>query len=379
MAIPLINLQREHDELYDAVHEAIETVIGHGRLVLGPEVEAFESQFAAYCQVKHCVGVGSGTDALALAMKGLGIGRGDEVITAASTSAATGLAIQQTGATPVLVDHDPATYTLDPRRLPAAITARTKAIIPVHLFGHPADMNAIRIIADEHGLLVIEDACQAHGARDHGRRCGSFGHAAAFSFRPGANLSGLGDGGAVVTDDAALAQWIRAARNYGSTAAQRHTVRGTNSRLDTVHAAVLGVKLPYLDEWNEMRRWLAARFGELLGETGLVLPDERGDVEHVYSHFVVRTTNRDELMAFLCRHGIEATVHCATPVHRQVAFGRGCVASGPLCHTETCSEQILSLPMGPFMSLDEVEEVAETISRWHVERPALELVHAENG
>lgn len=362
MEIPLVNLQRQHDELHDEIRDAIEDVMERGDFILGSAVEAFEEEFADYCDTKHCIGVGSGLDALTLAMKGLGVGPGDEVITAANTFIATVLAIKQTGATPVLVDHDPETYCLDPRRIPAAVTSRTKAIVPVHLYGHPADMAAIQFVANEHDLLVIEDACQAHGARYEGHRCGSFGHAAAFSFYPGKNLGGIGDGGAIVTSDDSLAQWLRAARNYGSTVKHRHAVRGVNSRLDTIQAAVLRVKLRYLDEWSEMRRWLASQYSELLEGTDLVLPTERDNTESVFHLFVVRTKNRDELLQALHRQGIGAGVHYPIPIHRQVAFGRGCSVPRPLTNSETMCDELLSLPICPFLALDDAEDVAHAVT-----------------
>ena len=361
MPIPLVNLQQQHDELYDEVRDAIDRVIDRNDFILGSEVKTFEEEFAAYCEAKHCIGVGSGLDALTLAMRGLGIGRGDEVVTAANTFVATALAIKQTGATPVLVDHDPNTYNLDPRRLSAAITPRTKAIVPVHLYGHPADMDPIQTIADEHDLLVIEDACQAHGARYKGRRCGSIGRAAGFSFYPGKNLGAMGDGGAVVTDDDSLATWIRAARNYGSTVKHRHAIRGVNSRLDSIQAAVLRVKLRYLDEWNETRRWLASEYCKLLGGSGLILPAETDDVEHVYHLFVVRHLDRDGLLEHLVRQGAKAAIHYPLPIHRQVAFGRGCLVPHPVTYTDTFCDQLLSLPMCPYLALGDVERVAHNV------------------
>lgn len=362
MSIPLVNLQRQHEEMHDEIRDAIESVINRGDFILGSEVEAFEEEFAAYCETQHCVGVGSGLDALTLAMKGLGVGPGDEVITAANTFAATALAIRETGATPVLVDHHPETYNLDPQRLSAAITSRTKAIVPVHLYGHPADMDAIQTIADEHELLVIEDACQAHGARYKGRRCGSIGQAAAFGFYPTKNLGAMGDAGAVVTDDDSLAQWLRAARNYGSAVKYRHTVRGVNSRLDSIQAAVLRVKLRYLDEWNSRRRWLAAQYCELLESAGVILPTEHDGSEHVYHLFVVRCQWRDVLLRHLHEREIGAEIHYPIPIHRQVAFARGCVVPNSLVNTDAFCDQLLSLPMCPYLTLDDVETVAHEVT-----------------
>lgn len=357
--IPLVNLQRAHEQLRDELQEAIAGVIRRGDFVLGSEVTAFEEAFARYCGVKHCIGVGSGLDALTLTLKGLDIGRGDEVLTVANTFVATALAIRHAGATPVLVDHDPDTYTLDPRRLPSAITSRTRAIVPVHLYGQPADMDAIQVIADEHGLVVVEDAAQAHGARYKGRRCGSLGQAAAFSFYPGKNLGAMGDAGAIVTNDDELAQWLRAARNYGSTVKYHHPICGFNSRLDSLQAAVLRVKLRYLDEWNDTRRRLADRYRQLLISAGVVLPVARDDVEHVYHLFVVRSSNRDALLEHLQAQGIGAGVHYPLPIHRQVSFGRGCIIPRPLVHTSKSCDEILSLPICPYLSEAEVETVAD--------------------
>ena len=362
MSIPLVNLDRQHEEMHDEIRRCIEDVIRSGDFVLGPEVEAFETEFAGYCGVKHCVGVGNGLDALTLALRGLGIGSGDEVITPANTFMATALAIKHVGATPVLIDHDPETYTIDPRRISAAVTSKTRAILPVHLYGHPAEMDTIRVIAAEHGLLVIEDACQAHGARYRGRRCGTLGDAAAFSFYPAKNLGAMGDGGAIVTNNDQLADWLRAARSYGATRKHHHPIRGVNSRLDSLQAAVLHAKLRYLDKWNETRRWLAARYCELLADVpGVVLPCEWEYVEPVYHLFVIRCRERDSLLAHLHQQGIGAGIHYPVPIHRQVAFGRGCVVAGPLTHTEASCDQLLSLPICPLLSLDEVETVVAEV------------------
>ncbi len=362
MSIPLVNLPRQHEEMYDALRDAIEGVIERGDFVLGQDVEAFEREFANYCEVKHCIGVGSGLDALTLALMGLGIGPGDEVITVANTFIATAIAVRRAGATPVLIDHDPETYTMDPRRIFAAITSRTRAILPVHLYGHAADMDAIGTIADEHGIVVVEDACQAHGARYKGRRCGSMGDAAAFSFYPGKNLGAMGDGGAIVTDRDELAAWLRAARNYGSTVKHRHTISGINSRLDTMQAAVLRVKLRELDEWNDRRCWLASRYCELLADLdGVVLPTESPDVEHAYHLFVIRCPQRDQLLKHLKAHGVDAGIHYPIPIHRQGDAAGGYVALHPLPNTESSCDALLSLPICPYLSEDDLESVVEHV------------------
>lgn len=363
MNIPLVDLKAQHEELHDEIQEAFLKAMERADFVLGTEVEAFEEEFADYCDVKHCITVGSGLDALTLTLRGLGIGSDDEVITQANTFIATALAIKHTGATPVLVDHDPQTHGLDPRKISAAITTRTKAIIPVHLYGHPADMDAIRTIAEEHGLIVIEDAAQAHGARYKGKRCGSMGQAGAFSFYPAKNLGAMGDGGAIVTNDDSLAQWCRSARNYGSTVKYRHAVRGYNSRLDNIQAAVLRIKLRYLDDWNDRRRWVASRYCELLEGVDVVLPTEREGVEHAYHLFVIRCAQRDRVLSDLNENGIGAAIHYPIPIHRQVAFGRGCIVPQALNTTEAFADELLSLPMCPFLSLDGVEAVAHEFTR----------------
>lgn len=364
MNIPLINLPRQHEQLRDEIQCAIARVLDRNDFILGSEVEAFEKEFAAYCDVKHCIGVASGLDALTLALRGCGVQPGDEVITAANTFIATALAIQQAGAIPVLVDHDPHSYNIDSRRIASAISSRTKAIIPVHLYGQPADMKAINAIAAEHGLAVIEDACQAHGARYQGQRCGGLGHAAAFSFYPGKNLGALGDGGAVCTNDDELADWVRSARNYGSRVKYRHDTRGWNSRLDTLQAAVLRVKLRYLDAWNERRRRLANTYREILSNFEVALPQTADDVEHVYHLFVIRSPQRDALMEHLKTQGISTQIHYPIPIHRQKAFSKGCLIPGALIQTESAADEILSLPLCPFTRETEVEYVATQIRRF---------------
>lgn len=357
MSIPLVNLQRMHDELAADIRAAIDAVVARGDYILGADVKAFEEEFAAYCGAKYCVGIGSGLDALYLAMKGLGIGPGDEVITAANTFIATALAIHQTGATPVLVDHHPHTYNLDPTRLTSAITRRTRAIIPVHLYGQPAEMDTIQAIANEHGLMVIEDAAQAHGARYKGRRCGTMGRAGCFSFYPGKNLGALGDGGAVVTNDECLAAWIRDARHYGSRVKYVHAIAGQNTKLDTIQAAVLRVKLRHLDAWNERRRQRAAQYMDLLESLPVDLPLSGKHVEHVYHLFVIRTRQRDELLSQLQSRGIGAGLHYPIPIHQQEALRSRCIVPQPLRNTERFCGQLLSLPMCPYLTPQETHTI----------------------
>jgi len=370
MRIPLVNLQRQHQTLRSEIRAAIDHVVDRGDFVLGREVSAFEHEFAAFCGAKHCIGVGNGLDALTIALKGVGVGRGDEVITVANTFIATALAIHHAGATPVLVDHDPNTYNLDPRRLSSAITPRTKAVLPVHLFGRPADMDAINAIAAEHGLAVIEDACQAHGARYQGRRVGTLGRAAAFSFYPGKNLGALGDAGAVVTNDDELADGLRATRNYGSTVKYHHTVRGFNSRLDSLQAAVLRVKLRHLEAWNETRRQRAARYRDLLVDADVVLPTLPTDAEHVFHLFAIECQNRDTVLQRLRDRDIDAGIHYPIPIHLQPAFAEHCRVPRPLPESQRSARELLSLPLCPFITELEVDTVAQAVLE-AVEQPTL--------
>lgn len=362
VTIPLVNLARQHEQLGDQIRCAISGVIERGDFILGREVTAFEGEFAAYCGAKHCIGVGSGLDALTIALKGLGVGPGDEVITQANTFVATALAVLHVGAKPVLVDHELLSFGIDPAKVIDAITPRTKAIIPVHLYGQACEMDALRDIADRHGLRIIEDACQAHGATYKGKRCGSLGDAAAFSFYPGKNLGALGDAGAIVTDNDELASWIRSARNYGSTIKYEHTVRGFNSRLDSVQAAVLRVKLQHLDRWNLVRRRLAGTYRELLQNFDVELPVELPDREHVYHLFVIQAANRDRLLTTLRERGIDAGIHYPKPIHRQVAFADASVDVGSLPNTESTCGRIFSLPLCPNLTEDEVGTVARELT-----------------
>jgi len=291
------------------------------------------------------------------------------VIVQDNTFVATALAVRHVEATPVLVDHDPDSYNLDPRRTAEAITSKTKAIIPVHLYGQPSDMDEINEIARENGLLVIEDGCQAHGARYKGRRVGSLGDAGAFSFYPGKNLGGMGDGGAIVTNNDALAQWVRAARNYGSTIKYRHTVQGFNSRLDSIQAAVLRVKLRYLDDWNAKRQHAATVYRKFLNGTAIELPAHLPTRDHVYHLFVVRVPRRDDLLKHLHEKGIGAGIHYPVPINRQEAMEGCCIVPQPLPESETCCDEILSLPIDPFITEQDIETVATEVTRWIKDNP----------
>lgn len=356
----------------DEIDAAIAAVLAGGRYILGQEVAAFEAEFAAYIGVGHAVGVASGTDALELALRAAGVGPGDAVFTVSHTAVATVAAVERCGAVPVLVDIDPTTYTMDPNRLedavhavlhaPSSVVRRPAAVVPVHLYGHPADMTAILAIARRYDLVVIEDCAQAHGATWCGRRVGAWGHLAAFSFYPTKNLAALGDGGAVVTDDADLAERVRLLRQYGWRRRYVSEVPGVNSRLDELQAAVLRVKLRHLDRENERRRQIAHTYTRLLAASGLVLPVSRPEAEPVYHQYVVRTPQRDALQARLTAAGIGTLVHYPQAVHQQPAYAGRLPAGGPLTHSETAVAQVLSLPMYPELTDEAVQDVVAAIT-----------------
>jgi dTDP-4-amino-4,6-dideoxygalactose transaminase len=345
---------------------------------LGPEVEGFEAAFSAYQGVGHAIGVASGTDAIELALRAAGIGAGDEVITVSHTAVATVCGIERAGAKPVLVDIDPVSYTMDPAAAAAAVTPRTKALVPVHLYGHPADMPALTALAGRHGLLLIEDCAQAHGARLGGRLVGTFGHLGAFSFYPTKNLGACGDAGAVITGDAQLAARLRRLRTYGQASRYRHLERGVNSRLDEVQAAILSVKLKHLDEHNRVRRALAARYDRLLEH--VACPQIRsggGEVYHVYHLYVVRHGDRDSLADRLRGQGVETLVHYPVPVHLQEAYADLGYRRGDLPVTERICARILSLPMCAALTTADIDAVAGAVNVCAAERGSQALAEAK--
>lgn len=368
MVIPVFDLQRQYAMLKPELDAAITGVLARGRFILGEEVAAFEQEFAAYCGVTQAVGVGSGTEALHLALAAAGIGPGDEVITVAHTAVATVAAIELTGAQPVLVDIDPVRYTLDPAQLTAALTPRTRAIIPVHLYGCPADLEPILTLARRHGLLVVEDCAQAHGACYQGRRVSGWGDMAAFSFYPTKNLGAYGDGGAVVTNDPQLAERVRLLRQYGWQERYVSHLKGLNSRLDELQAAILRVKLRHLDEWNTARRAMAARYTERLAGSGLGLPVAPPDTEPVYHLYVVRHPHRDALQAHLQARGIGTLVHYPVPVHLQPAYADLGYGPGCLPATEAAAREVLSLPLYPELGWGELDTVCDAVDDFLQER-----------
>jgi dTDP-4-amino-4,6-dideoxygalactose transaminase len=357
--VDFLNLKRVNGPHEPAIRAAMERVLESGWYILGEDGAAFEREFAAYCGVDHCIGVANGLEALQLILLALDIGAGDEVIVPANTFIASWLAVSLVGATPVPVEPDEHSYNIDPERIEAAITSRTRAIMPVHLYGQPADIDPIVDIARRRNLRVIEDAAQAHGARYRGRRAGSLGDAAGFSFYPGKNLGALGDGGAITTNDAALAARLRKLRNYGSDIKYQHEVAGLNCRLDELQAAVLRPKLAALDEENSRRCGIAAAYLAALEDLPIVLPVVAGGCEPVWHLFVVRAKQRDALQTHLAERGIGTAIHYPTPNHLQPAYAGHAWPALPL--TERIQREVLSLPMAPYLSAPEVEMVVRAL------------------
>jgi dTDP-3-amino-3,4,6-trideoxy-alpha-D-glucose transaminase len=361
LTVPFLDVSRQIAGLCPAIEAAIKTTLRSGSLVLGEAVQAFERDFAAYCGSRHAVGVGSGTDALALALEAVGAKPGHEVITAANTCIPTINGIERAGCVPVLSDVDPRTYTLTPACLEGKLSNRTYAIVPVHLYGQCADMEPITRFAESHGLKVVEDAAQAHGAEYRGQRAGSLGDAAAFSFYPTKNLGALGDAGAVVTDDPAVADMVRMARNHGEKERYRSIVPGRNSRLDELQAAVLSAKLPHLGAWNERRRSLAAGYARALGDAPVILPWEAPDRRHVFHLFVIRTARRDALRSTLAQRGVQTLIHYPRPVHAHPAYERLGKEPSSLATSERLCREVVSLPLYPELSDAELDEVSASV------------------
>lgn len=357
--VPFLDLRAQYLTIESEIREAIGDVMASCAFAGGRFVEEFESRFAGYCGTAHCVAVGNGTEALWIALVALGVGRGDEVITAANSFIATAEAVSMTGARPVFVDVDPATYAIDPDAAEAAVTPRTRAIIPVHLYGQCAEMDRLRAIADRHGLALLEDACQAHGAELGGRRAGSLGDAAAFSFYPGKNLGAYGEAGAVTTSDAALAARMRMLRDHGQSAKYHHDAIGWNARMDGIQGAVLTVKLRYIEQWTEARRAHAARYRELLsGLATTRLPTEGDGRRHVYHLYVVEVDERDAVKEALAAAGIHCGIHYPVPIPMQPAYGGTGRPTGTHPVAERAAGRLLSLPMYPELSDEQVARVA---------------------
>jgi dTDP-4-amino-4,6-dideoxygalactose transaminase len=362
--IPFLDLKAPYAELKRELDEAIARIVGSGWFIGGPEVEAFESEFAANCEAKHAVGVANGLDALHLALRAMNVGPDDEVIVPSNTYIATWLAVSHCGATPVPVEPNELTFNIDPSRIEAAITPRTRAILPVHLYGQPADMDPILAVARKHGLRVLEDGAQAHGARYKGRRLGAHGDAVAWSFYPGKNLGAMGDGGAVTTDNPEIADRVRVLRNYGSRVKYVNEMQGYNSRLDPIQAAILRVKLTHLDEWNARRAVIAERYRQGLSDCGLTLPHVPDGAEPVWHLYVVRHAQRDALQQALADAGVGTLIHYPIPPHMQQAYaGRGFIR-GAFPLAERIADTALSLPMGPHLRDEHLTDVIAHVARF---------------
>jgi dTDP-4-amino-4,6-dideoxygalactose transaminase len=357
MQIPFLDVGAAYKELKPEIDAAIARVLDSGWYILGPEVEAFEAEWATYCEAQYAVGVANGLDALQLALRAMGVGPGDEVIVPSNTYIATWLAVSQCGATPVPVEPVEATYNIDPALIEAAITPSTKVILPVHLYGQPADLDPILSIARKHGLRVLEDAAQAHGARYKRRRIGAHGDAVAWSFYPGKNLGALGDGGAVTTNDPDIAERLTVLRNYGSKVKYVNEVKGYNSRLDPIQAAVLRVKVHFLDVWNERRKRIANHYLQELKETGLKLPFVPDWAEHVWHLFVVRHQQRETVQKELGKAGVSTLIHYPIPPHKQEAYARGAMSKDAYPLSSNLANEVLSLPIGPQLDITSVEQV----------------------
>jgi len=359
--VPFVDLRAQYATVADEVTAAARQVTETADFILGEELARFEADFADYCGTRYAVGTDSGISSLELTLRALGVGAGDEVIVPAHTFIATASAVSFTGARPVLVDIDPCSFGLDSDRVEAAITPRTRAILPVHLYGHPADLEPLLEIARRRHVFVVEDACQAHGARYKGRRVGAFGLAGCFSFYPAKNLGAHGDGGAVVTDDQDLAERVRMLRNYGQREKYHHAVLAYNRRLDTLQAAILRVKLRHLDRWNEARRRIAAIYGEGLRGTEVRSPKVASDVEHVYHLYVIRTRARDAVRKHLAAQGVATGLHYPIPIHLQEAYRDLGHRLGDFPEAERAAAEGLSLPMYPEMTPAQTEYVIEAI------------------
>lgn len=361
MNVPFLDLHAAYLEVKDEIDAAVARVLDSGWYILGPEVEAFEAEWADYCGARFAVGVGNGLDALTLALRALGVGPGDEVIVPSNTYIATWLAVSAVGARPVPVEPDPATYTIDSARIEAALTPATKAILPVHLYGHPADLDPILELARRRGLFVVEDAAQAHGARYRGRRIGAHGDAVCWSFYPGKNLGALGDAGAVTTNREEVAERLRLLRNYGSRVKYVNEVKGVNSRLDPLQAAILRVKLRHLDEWNGRRWELASFYTQRLSQSGVQLPQVAPWAESAWHLYVIRSTQREDLQRYLTEAGIGTLVHYPIPPYRQQAYVKEGFGKGAFPLTSRLAGEVLSLPMSPHVTQGQAQLVVKQI------------------
>jgi len=363
--IPFVDLQAQYRQIKPEIDAAVLRVLDSAQFVLGPAVASFENDFAAYCQTSEAIGVNSGTSALQLSLLAAGVGPGDEVITVPFTFVATVAAIEYIGAKPVFVDVEPEYWTMDPARLKEALTSKTKAIIPVHLYGQAADMDPILEFARAHGLVVIEDACQAHGAEYKGRRCGSIGQLGCFSFYPGKNLGAYGEGGMVVTGNDDYARTMRMLRDWGAEKKYQHVLKGYNYRMEGIQGAVLRVKLRHLERWTQARRAAAARYDRLFADSDVCIPPEMSYSRHVYHIYAIRTPQRTKWQDALLREGIQTGIHYPTPVHLLPAYADLGYKVGAFPNSERAANEVLSLPMYPELPIEHVERVAAAIREFY--------------
>ena len=366
ITVPFVDLQAQYSSIRLVMRDAIQEVLDSGWFILGPQVEEFERAFAKYCGGGEAIGVGSGTDALHLALRACEVGPGDEVITVSHSYIATALAISQVGATPVFVDVDPVTYTMDVTKVEERLSARTRAILPVHLYGQPADLDPILEIAARNGLYVIEDACQAHGAEYAGKRVGAVGDIGCFSFYPAKNLGAYGDGGMVLTGRPELAERVGLLRNYGQVRKYEHSLKGFNSRLDELQAAVLLAKLTYLDTWNDARRRIAEQYHARLRPELLAPPSDGGRARHVFHLYVIRTPHRGALQEWLSGRGIHTQIHYPVPIHQQEAFRDVAALQAELPVTDQVTREVLSLPIYPELTEEQLDWVIKSVNDFPV-------------
>jgi len=366
MIIPFVDLKKQYVSIKKDVDAAIGRVLDNSWFILGRETDSFEKEFASYAGAKYGVGTGNGTDAIRLALMSCGIGRGDEVITVSFTAAFTALAVSSVGAIPVFVDIDADTYTIDTSRIEKAITGKTRAILPVHLYGHPADMLPVMSIAKKHGLFVIEDACHAHGAEYMGRKAGTIGDIGCFSFYPSKNLGAYGDAGMVLTDNKEFAGKVRILRDGGKKNRYEHVLKGINSRFDEIQSAVLRVKLKHLDRWNAQRRKIACEYNRLIQNPGVILPAEKRYARHSYHIYAIRMKKRSRLRDFLSANGIATEIHYPVPVHRQTAYRNAGKYGKKLAVTEKIAKEIMSLPIFPELPAEDAHRIAKMINKFKI-------------
>lgn len=364
MRVSFVDLKRQYKKIKNEIDNAIFKVVNDGDFILGKELEAFEKEFASYCSSKFCAGVNSGTSALHFALTALGIGNGNEVILPANTFIATALAVSYTGAKPVLADIDRESYNIDSTKIKEKITKKTKAIVPVHLYGQTADMDPILELAKKYNLRVVEDCCQAHGALYKGKKAGSIGDAGCFSFYPSKNLGAYGDGGAIVTSDEKILEKVCMLRNYGQKEKYHHLIKGFNDRLDSIQAAILRVKLKYLNEWNEARIKHALFYNSLLEDTNVIIPVQKNYAKHIYHQYVIRTMERDNLSKYLNSKQISTSIYYPIPIHLQKAYSDLNYKKGSFPITEKCANEIISLPIFPELKQEEIRYIVSSVKEF---------------